>query len=189
MHVYRYSTHISKLQIPKSHPGHLRPTGMHTVAQSAPVGGIDLRERLTLALGSSSANWAGRSRIQVPGVRSDSRHMWALHGCVPLTCGHLAHGCWTVTGGEPSRSLTHGPQEGALLSLGWSQCPLGLRVANAKAPWRSPRGFLEEPSVCPGASLSQAWCLPDTSCLGVIQVSPSHTPNTVGSLYSSSHTP
>lgn len=150
MHVYRYSTHISKLQIPKSHPGHLRPTGMHTVAQSAPVGGIDLRERLTLALGSSSANWAGRSRIQVPGVRSDSRHMWALHGCVPLTSGPRLLDCdWRRAKQIPnSWASGRGP-----LIPGLESVPTGPEGSQCE-------GTLEEPQRFPRRALSMPRRLP-----------------------------
>lgn len=53
---------------------------------------------------------------------------------------------------------------------------------------RSSGGFLEESSGCPGSSLSELGVCPHTSCLRVIQVSLSHIPDTVGHVFSSSHT-
>ena len=72
----------------------------------------------------------------------------------------------------------------ATLVPGWG-CPLGGDRVNEEEP----PDFLEESSVRPGVSLFQTGRLPDTSCLRVIQVSPSHAPDTVGNLCFASLTP
>lgn len=72
---------------------------------------------------------------------------------------------------------------------GWGPVPTRGEGSHPQMARRSLRCFLEEDSVCPGASLSWAGHLPKTSCLGVIPVSPSHAPDTVGSLFPSSYTP
>lgn len=87
-------------------------------------------------MGLSSGNWAGTPRSEYLKQDPATGHMWA--GC-------LAHGCWTVAGGEPCRPLTHGPQQGPLLSLDQGQRPVRVTVANKEEPQRFPRRVVRLP--------------------------------------------